>query len=281
VPATARATYSIVAADAASGQVGGAVTSCVGAQGVGVVYRPSVGHGGVNAQASANETGRDQAVMLLGMDVAPADIIAMITASTFDADATTRQYGVVDLLGRAAGFTGTGARDYKEDRQGMAGAYTYSVQGNILTSKNVIDHAEAAFRATGCDLADRLMLALEAGATDGEGDSRCTPNGIPSDAASIEVDRGGEAAGSFLKLAVAGTGRTSAVVQLRAMFDDWRAANPCRSDATAAGGGGGCSCDASGARSRLAGPAICVAGLLLSAGRRRRRPRRVRGSCRS
>src|SRR6476646_7003995 len=86
-PATAHATYSVVATDSGTGQVGGAVTSCVGSQGVGVVYRPSVGHGGVNAQAAANANGRDRAVMLLGMDVAPADIITMITASSFDASA--------------------------------------------------------------------------------------------------------------------------------------------------------------------------------------------------
>lgn len=235
-PATARATYSVVAADTAAGQVGGAVTSCVGSQGVGVVYRPSVGHGGVNAQASANANGRDRAVTLLDMNVAPADIIAMITASSFDASAATRQYGVVDLMGRAAGFTGSGAMNYKEDRQGTIGAYTYSVQGNILTSKNVIDHAETAFRTTGCDLADKMMLALEAGATGGEGDSRCTPDGIPSDAASIEVDPPGATAGSYLKLSVAGTGRTSAVVQLRAMFDAWRATNPCPGGMGGSGG---------------------------------------------
>src|SRR5580765_2662784 len=80
-PSTARATYSIVATDSLTGQVGGAVTSCVGSQGVGVVYRPSVGHGGVNAQAAANANGRDRAVVLMGMDVAPADIIQMITTS--------------------------------------------------------------------------------------------------------------------------------------------------------------------------------------------------------
>ena len=125
-------------------------------------------------------TGRDRAVTLLNMDVAPADIIAMITASSFDASAATRQYGVVDLMGRAAGFTGSRAQDYKEDRQGTIGALTYSVQGNILTGKAVIDQAEAAFRNTGCDLADKLMLALEAGAMGGNGDSRCTPQGIPS-----------------------------------------------------------------------------------------------------
>ena len=172
-------------------------------------------HGGVNAQAAANSNGRDRAVTLLNMDVAPADIITMITASSFDASAATRQYGVVDLMGRAAGFTGASAMTYKEDRQGTIGATVYSVQGNILTSKAVIDQAEAAFRTTGCDLADKLMLALEAGAMNGEGDSRCTPRGLPSDAASIEVDPTGATASSFLKLAVAGTGSTSAVVRLR------------------------------------------------------------------
>ena len=238
-PATARATYSVVATDSATGQVGGAVTSCVGSQGVGVVYRPSVGHGGVNAQAAANATGRDRAVTLLNTDVAPADIITMITASSFDSSAATRQYGVVDLMGRAAGFTGSSAMNYKEDRQGTIGALTYSVQGNILTSRAVIDQAEAAFRNTGCDLADKLMLALEAGAMSGEGDSRCTPRGVPSDAASIEVDLTGATAGSYLKLAVAGTGNTSAVVQLRAMFNTWRTTHACGGGAGGAGGAGG------------------------------------------
>jgi uncharacterized Ntn-hydrolase superfamily protein len=238
VPAAARATYSIVAADSVTGQVGGAVTSCVGSQGVGVVYRPSVSHGAVNAQAAANSNGRDRAVTLLNMDVAPADIITMITASSFDASAATRQYGVVDLMGRAAGFTGASAMTYKEDRQGTIGATVYSVQGNILTSKAVIDQAEAAFRTTGCDLADKLMLALEAGAMNGEGDSRCTPRGLPSDAASIEVDPTGATAGSFLKLAVAGTGSTSAVVRLREMFDSWRATHACGSSPGAGGAGG-------------------------------------------
>jgi uncharacterized Ntn-hydrolase superfamily protein len=238
-PATARATYSVVATDSATGQVGGAVTSCVGSQGVGVVYRPSVGHGGVNAQAAANASGRDRAVMLLNMDVAPADIIANITASSFDSNAAVRQYGVVDLMGRAAGFTGSSAMNYKEDRQGTIGTFTYSVQGNILTSRAVIDQTEAAFRTAGCDLADKLMLALEAGAMNGEGDSRCTPRGVPSDAASIEVDLTGATAGSYLKLAVAGTGTTSAVVQLRTMFNTWRTTHACGGGAGGMGGAGG------------------------------------------
>jgi MYXO-CTERM domain-containing protein len=210
----------------------------------------------------------------------------MITTSAFDANFATRQYGIVDLMGRAAGFTGSGAMNYKEDRQGTAGTFTYSVQGNILTSRAVIDNAETAFRTTGCDLADKLMLALEAGAMNGEGDSRCTPNGIPSDAGSIEVDPTGATAGSYLKLAVAGTGNTSAVVQLRAMFSTWRASHPCDSSGTggmggAAGAGGttgtggtsaakdgGCSCAVSSA------PNLLASGLLLALAFLRRRRRR-------
>jgi hypothetical protein len=239
-PATARGTYSVVATDSMTGQVGGAVTSCVGSQGVGVVYRPSVGHGGVNAQAAANATGRDRAVVLMGMDVAPADIIQMITTSAFDAQFATRQYGIVDLQGRAAGFTGSGAQDYKEDRQNTWGRYTYSIQGNILTGKAVIDQAEMGFQNGGCDLADKLMLTLEAGALNSQGDSRCTTTKrIPSDAGSIEVDLPGETAGSFLKLDVAGTGNMSAVEALRAMFTTWRASHPCGSSGTGGTGGAG------------------------------------------
>jgi MYXO-CTERM domain-containing protein len=231
-----------VATDQATRQVGGAVTSCVGAQSVATVYGPAPGHGGINAQAAQNINGRDRGVMLLNMDVAPADIITMITAPGFDPSAATRQYGVADLSGRAAGYTGTGAMNYKEDRQGTIGTYTYSAQGNILTSKAVLDQAVSAFRTTGCDLAEKLMLALEAGAMNGEGDSRCTPRGVPSDSASIEVDSATGAAGSYLRLSLSGTGNTSPLIRLRSMFDTWRMTHPC------ATGDGGVVADAGGVR---------------------------------
>jgi hypothetical protein len=54
LPATARATYSIVATDRTTGEVGGAVTSCVGSQGVGA----GDGGGGVaGSQAGAGAAG--------------------------------------------------------------------------------------------------------------------------------------------------------------------------------------------------------------------------------
>lgn len=229
LPSSALATYSVAATESASKQVGGAITSCVGTLDVGVVYGGVPGHGVVHAQATLDpqHKGRNQAMTMLGMDADPAAIITAITTTNFDNGYNARQYGVVDLMGRSKGFTGTQAQNYKEDRQGTFGTFTYSAQGNILTSKTVLDNAEAAFKGQGCDLADRLMKALEGGAMNGEGDNRCTPGGIPSDSGYIEVDEAQGMAGSYLKLSVTNTKPMSAVVALRAKFDQWRMTHPC------------------------------------------------------
>jgi uncharacterized Ntn-hydrolase superfamily protein len=272
--APAHATYSIVATDSSTRQVGGAVTSCVGTLSVSIVYGSVPGKGAVHAQAQLGGPGKSAAIMQLGMDVDPAAIIASITATSFDSNAQRRQYGIVDLMGRSAGFTGSQALAFADDRQVQVGTYTYSVQGNILTSAAVLDQTAAAF-PNGCDLADRLMLAIEAGAQNGEGDSRCTPSGIPSDSAFIEVDREGEAAGSYLRLDVTDTAPQNPLVLLRAQYDAWRATHPCpappMADAGASGdagsGGetmdGGC-CSGSG-RDSL--PGVVIVALAL---RRRR-----------
>ena len=124
----------------------------------------------------------------------------------------------------------------------------------------MLTQSEAAF-AGGCDLADRLMLALEAGAQNGEGDSRCTGGGIPSDSGFLHVDN---ADGSvLLHISVTDTGPQSPLPELRQMYDAWRATNPCPLDAGATpdagntggpdggtGGpddsGGGCGCQSTG-----------------------------------
>jgi uncharacterized Ntn-hydrolase superfamily protein len=262
---SAAATYSIAGVDRASGQVGGAGASCIGKSSVRIIYGAAPGKGVVHAQALINTDGRDEAVSLLLRDRSPADIIARLSSPEFDPDASRRQYGVVDLAGRAAGFTGDDNGDFAGDRQGESGSFIYTVQGNILTGPVVIDRAAAAFAGGGCDLADRLMLALEAGAEDGEGDSRCTDDGVPADSAFIEVDLPGAEPGSYLRIEVTGTGTTSPVLLLRAEFDAWRGDHPCpsaadagpepepepdaapeRGDASPGGGGGATEVDESG-----------------------------------
>src|SRR5216683_1019976 len=106
LPGSARATYSIVASDQMTQQVGGAGTSCVGSLSVRIIYGVAIGHGAVHAQAQINTLGRDRAAVLLGDDVDPGDIIAEITFSIFDPAASVRQYGFVYLFGLAPRFIG-------------------------------------------------------------------------------------------------------------------------------------------------------------------------------
>ena len=75
------------------------------------------------------------------------------------------------------------------------------------------------------------MLALEAGARNEEGDSRCTSRGIPADSGFLEViDREGDI---VISLEVTGRSTGGAVVGLREQLDTWRTTHTCavRSDA--------------------------------------------------
>jgi hypothetical protein len=88
--APAFATYSIVAADRATEQVGGAGTSCIGGQDVYIIYGSVPGTGAVHAQAQFSAAGRNRAVQLLGQGQSPEQIIQAITANAFDDNAASR-----------------------------------------------------------------------------------------------------------------------------------------------------------------------------------------------
>jgi uncharacterized Ntn-hydrolase superfamily protein len=236
-PRLADATYSIVAVDTATREVGGAGTSCLDGSNVYVIYGSVPGAGVVHAQATFSQAGRDRAVELLRQGTAPDEILASITAGSFDRNASVRQYAIADLEMRVAAYTGESTQPYAGDRRGMPGSFPYSVQGNLLTGPAVLQQAAAAFEAGGCDLAERLVRALEGGALGGQGDSRCTPDGIPADSAFVQVDREGEPAGSYLELHVPSSGNDDPLVVLRGDFDDWRASHPCPAASAGAGGG--------------------------------------------
>jgi uncharacterized Ntn-hydrolase superfamily protein len=238
-------TYSIVATDTSRREVGGAGTSCLDGGDVYVIYDAVPGRGVVHAQAHYSLAARRRATELLSEGASPADIISAITVPTFDPSAEVRQYGVVDSLGRSAGFTGSQTTPFASDRQGVSGSFVYSVQGNILTSDLVLSRAASAFEAPGCDLPARLMSALEAGALEGEGDNRCTPAGIPSDSAFLQVESPELPRGDYLSLRVTSSGDASPLPLLRQQLDDWRLTHPCPaapSATTTAAAHEGCGC---------------------------------------
>ncbi|MDQ3235425.1 MAG: DUF1028 domain-containing protein [Pseudobdellovibrionaceae bacterium] len=220
--APAWATYSIVAVDRQTGQVGGAVTSCVAGASVSRVYQGVPGVGAIHAQAYTNISGRQYGAQLLEQGYDADVVIQAISAANFDASASTRQYGVVTLTGTSAGHTGSRNGFYANDIQGEVGTYTYSIQGNILTSSRVLTQARSGFNAKGCDLASHLMAALEAGALNGEGDSRCRPR-APADAAFIQVDNPDGTI--FVRLDVKGS--RNPLGELRSRFDAFRRTAGC------------------------------------------------------
>lgn len=94
----------------------------------------------------------------------------------------SRQFGIVDLMGRTAGHSGLGNGYVSQDMQGRVPGTQiyYSIQGNILRPGEVVPNAVRAFLSTQGALTDRVMAALETADQYG-GDSRCVCPPLPAD----------------------------------------------------------------------------------------------------
>jgi uncharacterized Ntn-hydrolase superfamily protein len=177
-------TFSIVAADPATGEVGVAVASRFFAVGS-VVPFARAGVGAVATQASANTTYGPGALELLAHGATPAEALAILTRG--DPDRSRRQAGVVAASGASATFTGEDCNAWAGGRNGPG----YAVQGNILTGEPVVVEMERAFLASaGQPLAERLYAALAAGDAAG-GDSRGKQSAV------LLVSRAGGGYGAF------------------------------------------------------------------------------------
>lgn len=221
----ARATYSIAAVDVSARQMGGAGTSCLGGQDVAVIYKAAPGAGVVLGQAQYSSNTHQRALELLAAGMAPEAVLADVTSPEVDALASVRQYAIVTVTGALAAFTGSATEPWSGDTAISGGGRVASIQGNILTSSNVVSGAASSFSSRACDLAEQLLSALEAGALNGEGDRRCTP-ALPSDSAFLFVDAmdSGE---RLVDLRVPSSGAESPLVLLRAQLTEHRRAHPC------------------------------------------------------
>lgn len=109
----------------------------------------------------------------LAQGVPPQEILDEIEA--FDLLFQSRQFGIVDLAGRAVTFSGSNDGLYYGGVTGQIGDLVYAIQGNVLTGSPVISEAENALRNTQGDLGQRVMAAMEAAQAMG-GDGRCSCN---------------------------------------------------------------------------------------------------------
>lgn len=148
-------TYSIVARDPKTGEMGVAVQShwfsvgsivTWGEAGVGVVATQSIvdpGYGG-------------KGLDLMRKGVSAPDALTQLLAA--DSEREVRQVAILDAQGRVSAHTGTLCIAEAGHKVGTQ----YSVQANIMANDRVWPAMAAAFERTAGDLADRLIAALDA-----------------------------------------------------------------------------------------------------------------------
>jgi uncharacterized Ntn-hydrolase superfamily protein len=157
-------TFSIVARDAESGDLGIAVESKFLAVGA-VVPWAQAGVGAIATQARANVAYGAEGLAMLSTGLSAQETLDRLVEN--DPGRDVRQAGIVDAQGRAATWTGPGCSAWAGGLTGDG----FCCQGNILTGPEVVDAMVAAYTGANGRFAERLLTALAAGQAAG-GDRR-------------------------------------------------------------------------------------------------------------
>ena len=175
-------TYSIVAFDSATGDLGVAVQSKFPNVG-GLVPWAKSGVGAVATQSLSNTDYGEMGLELMARGATAEEALRIIMRT--DTMLQDRQVGIVDARGNAASFTGRTTFDWAGGRVGapsgrgnVAGGKAqvivgrrYSAQANIMVSDQTVKNLAETFERSRGSLADRLVAALKAGQAGG-GDKR-------------------------------------------------------------------------------------------------------------
>lgn len=160
-------TFSIAARDAATGDLGVAVSTMAPAVGSAVPWARA-GVGAVATQAWTNPAFGPRGLDLLEEGLPPREVLERLLSQ--DPQPERRQVGIVSAAGVAASHTGRETIPWAGAIEGAG----FTVQGNLLVGLETVQAMADAFRATegsGLPLAERLLRALEAGQAAG-GDRR-------------------------------------------------------------------------------------------------------------
>ena len=168
-------TFSILAYDPATGELGGAVQSRVFSVGNGVLWAEA-GVGVVATQAIVDVSYGPQALELLRQGMDAENVVKTVWGRDPDPDSVRwskqgRQFAVIDGKGRVFAYTGPKATDWAGNKSCTVANATCTAQGNILAGPAVVDSMVARFERTPGHLAYRLLAALEGGQSAG-GDKR-------------------------------------------------------------------------------------------------------------
>jgi uncharacterized Ntn-hydrolase superfamily protein len=148
-------TYSIVARDPATGELGVAVQSHWFSVGALVVWAEP-GVGAVATQSFVEPAYGPRGLALMRGGAPAPDALKQLIAA--DAGSAVRQVGFVDAQGRVGAHTGARCIVYAGHHVGDG----YSVQANMMGNDKVVPAMRQAFEAAKGDLAERMLAALDA-----------------------------------------------------------------------------------------------------------------------
>jgi uncharacterized Ntn-hydrolase superfamily protein len=212
------ATFSIVAVDTTTGEVGSAGGSCIA--GSIIISDIHPGTGVIHTQSYYLPANQSYASSLMDEGYSPDEIIELLENNDVQNNPAIRQYGVVDLLSgndygllyeyeceeiegavwqgipdsgelaecsdpvvaRSASFTGSNCSSWKGHINGV----NYAIQGNILLNENILLGLERGFNLTNGSLDQKLMAAMQEAKFPGA-DTRCLDEGISTLSAFIRV----------------------------------------------------------------------------------------------
>jgi len=173
-------TYSIVAYDSVTGDLGIAVQSKFPNVG-GIVPWAKAGIGAVATQSLSNTDYGEKGLELLAQGATAPEAMRIVMRA--DPRPSQRQVGMVDARGNAASWTGDSTFDWAGGRTGgradgqtggkgqLITGRNYAAQANIMVSDATVRNMAETFERTRGSLADRLLAALVAGQAGG-GDKR-------------------------------------------------------------------------------------------------------------
>tara|TARA_B100000315_G_scaffold44319_1_gene39262 strand:- start:2045 stop:3013 length:969 start_codon:yes stop_codon:yes gene_type:complete len=157
-------TYSIVALDAETGQLGVAVQSHWFSVGT-VVPWAKAGVGAVATQSIAEPSYGPKGLALMEKGIHADEALQSLLAK--DIGKNVRQVAMVDVQGNVGVHTGSRCISHASHLTGK----NYSVQANIMAKSTVPSAMVQAFESTTGDLAERMLAALDAAEAEG-GDLR-------------------------------------------------------------------------------------------------------------
>ena len=158
-------TWSIVAKDETTGQIGIAVATCAFAVGARVPF-VATGIGAIATQAFVNPFYGLRGLELMAAGASAEDVVRIVTAA--DDGRGQRQVHAMDRSGRLAAYTGTDCVPWC----GHLLRETFSVAGNMLAGPEVIAETARVFELhADLSLPQRFLAAMKAGEEAG-GDKR-------------------------------------------------------------------------------------------------------------